>query len=173
MKNHRNDRFLFWRRCECLPVAGSVSGERGNRHSGVMTKAAGVAGICGMVICALVLFYFLRFPEYAAGNGGVPAIVAFERDTIQLGMVKAGIRKEAVFRFTNTGRMPFIIRDVRTSCGCTKVDWDKRPVKAGESGEIGITFESASGGWFSKEVDVYCNVENRVVNLKLYGRVIE
>lgn len=102
-----------------------------------------------------------------------PTTVRFDRDSLQLGFVKYGTSRKAVFRFINTGTSPLIIRDVKSACGCTSVKWDKYPVKPGESGEISIVFDPNSLGRFTKTIKVLCNVKEKVINLKLYGSVIE
>ncbi len=47
---------------------------------------------------------------------------------------------EAKFSFKNVGKTPVTIKDVKTSCGCTSADPDKKTYAPGESGEIAVKF---------------------------------
>jgi hypothetical protein len=47
---------------------------------------------------------------------------------------------ETTYAFKNTGTAPVTIKRVRSSCGCTAADLDKRTYAPGESGEITAKF---------------------------------
>ena len=47
---------------------------------------------------------------------------------------------EATYTFKNAGSQPVSIENVRTSCGCTSADPDKKTYAPGESGEIKVKF---------------------------------
>lgn len=49
----------------------------------------------------------------------------------------------AHYRFTNAGRSPVTIGEIRTSCGCTTTALTKRQYSPGESGEIEARFQLA------------------------------
>jgi hypothetical protein len=55
---------------------------------------------------------------------------------------------EAKFAFKNVGAAPVTIENIRTSCGCTSADPDKKTYAPGESGEIKakFTFGGRIGG---------------------------
>ena len=42
------------------------------------------------------------------------------------------------FKFTNTGDAPLVIVTVSASCGCTKPEFDPKPIAPGDSSEIKI-----------------------------------
>ncbi len=46
----------------------------------------------------------------------------------------------AVFKFTNSGKAPVVITDVRSSCGCTTASLPKKNYAAGESGQVEALF---------------------------------
>ena len=120
------------------------------------------------------IFFFLFQPDYEYRAATAPATtVRFEKDTLHLGTLSYNTKREASFRFTNTGSVPFLIRDIRTSCGCTSVAWEKRPVLPGASGEIKITFQPNSLGFFFKTIEVIANVPGNVIQLKVRGTVTE
>ena len=113
-------------------------------------------------------------PDYEYRLITAPATtVRFEKDTLHLGTLSYNTEREAAFRFTNTGNVPLLIRDIRTTCGCTSVSWDKRPVLPGDSGEIKVIFKPNSLGAFFKTIEVIANIPGNAIPLKIRGQVIE
>lgn len=96
-----------------------------------------------------------------------------ECDSLVLGIVKYNEKREAVFLIKNTGTEPLIIKNVRPSCGCTSVNWDKHPVKPGNTTEISLIFEPNSLGRFIKSVDIFCNIPQQIYQVKIMGQVEE
>ena len=80
-------------------------------------------------------------------------------------------RQECVFRITNTGSSLLMVQDVVTSCGCTKVEYDKHPVPPGESMDLKVKYEAEESGRFTKVVTVYSNAETSPVRLRIKGDV--
>nr|WP_320153936.1 DUF1573 domain-containing protein [uncultured Draconibacterium sp.] len=82
-------------------------------------------------------------------------------------------KREAVysFKFTNPGKSPLVIFDVKTSCGCTVPEWTKKPVKPNDSGEIKIKYEADFPGMFHKEISVYFNGKDSPAKLTIKGQV--
>jgi hypothetical protein len=77
------------------------------------------------------------------------------------------------FQFTNTGKVPLILNDVKASCGCTTPEWTKEPVLPGKSGNIRVTFNPKNRpGSFSKTIQVNSNADLPVVTLVIKGVVI-
>lgn len=79
-----------------------------------------------------------------------------------------------VFKYSNTGNNPLIITNVNASCGCTTPEWTRKPLRAGESGEIKVTFNPANRpGTFNKTITVYSNSENPTILLRISGKVLQ
>jgi hypothetical protein len=79
------------------------------------------------------------------------------------------------FEFTNTGDAPLIIKDVKSSCGCTVPSWPKEPIAPGKSGKIEVKY-NMNPGPIRKTITVQSNAVNHpdgVVALKLKGEVIK
>ena len=95
-----------------------------------------------------------------------PTTIRIEGDTMRYGE-----KKQISFRICNTGEVPLLIRDVRPSCGCTEVRWEKRPVQPGEETLIFVTFEPNSLGRFMKSIEVLCNIERCFCILHIMGTV--
>ena len=59
------------------------------------------------------------------------------------------------FEFTNAGKVPLVIEDVRVSCGCTTPRYDRQPVRPGDRGTIRVTYHpEGRPGAFRKEIVV-------------------
>lgn len=70
---------------------------------------------------------------------------------------------------TNTGNQVLVIQDVTTSCGCTKVEYSKKPVRPGASLELKVIYEAEQAEHFNKAITVYCNAVNSPLRLTVKG----
>ncbi len=79
-----------------------------------------------------------------------------------------------VFKITNKGHKPLVISRVTASCGCTKPEWTKEPIKAGQTGLLKITYNpNGRPGPFYKTITIHSNAEKSRYNLAIKGNVIE
>ncbi len=77
------------------------------------------------------------------------------------------------FLFTNTGKVPLILNDVKASCGCTTPEWTKEPVLPGKTGTIRVSYNPRNRpGSFSKGIQVSSNATSPTVALAIKGVVI-
>jgi hypothetical protein len=79
----------------------------------------------------------------------------------------------AVFEFTNTGKQPLILTDVRTSCGCTVPDWPKNPILPGKKATITVKYDSKNLGVILRQITVISNASVPSVTLTIKGLVKE
>ena len=79
--------------------------------------------------------------------------------------------QEHTFLLTNWGDAPLFINHVATSCGCTRVEYDKHPVPPSGTAEIKVTYEADNTGYFKKAITVHCNTEKSPLILKICGEV--
>ena len=63
----------------------------------------------------------------------------------------------ATFNITNAGKEPVTITLVQPSCGCTSPKYTKEPIKPGEKGEVVLTYDAKTSGFFSKSATVKLN----------------
>ena len=96
-------------------------------------------------------------------------------NTIDYGTVSKnsdnGIR---TFEFTNTGDAPLIIKDVKSSCGCTVPTKPTEPILPGEMGKIDVKY-NMNPGPIRKTITVESNAinyEGGMVPLKIKGTVV-
>jgi Protein of unknown function (DUF1573) len=75
------------------------------------------------------------------------------------------------FVFKNTGKEPLVLKNVRSSCGCTVPEWPKDPIKKGEMGKIKVRYNTGITGNFSKSISVFSNATEKPVILVIKGKV--
>ena len=77
-----------------------------------------------------------------------------------------------VFQIQNTGDAPLVISRVTASCGCTRPEWTKKPIAAGESGELKVTYNpKGRPGPFYKTITIYSNAGKPRYNVAIKGNV--
>lgn len=77
------------------------------------------------------------------------------------------------FEYTNTGKVPLILQNVRATCGCTTPEWTKEPIVPGQQGRIKVIFDPKNRpGPFVKTITVTSNAEPAVHTLTIQGTVI-
>jgi len=123
-----------------------------------------------IILIATILFNAMVFAQ----DG--PKIEFKDKDnTIDYGKVTKeednGLR---VFEFTNTGNQPLLIKDVKSSCGCTVPSFSKDPIMPGKTGKIEVKY-NMNPGPIRKTITVESNavnVDEGRVALKIKGEVI-
>lgn len=100
------------------------------------------------------------------------AKMIFEKDTFFFGKIKEGSVINHKFKFTNTGTVPLLIHDARSTCGCTIPKWPKAPVKPGESGYINVKFNTEKkDGFQDKPVTILANTYPNSTIVHVIGEV--
>ena len=87
------------------------------------------------------------------------------------GNIPLNEKREHVFKLLNTGNKPLVVYDVTTSCGCTKAEYSKEPVRPGETLDLKVIYNAEDKGRFRKSLRVYCNVEDFPLKLMVVGVV--
>ena len=95
--------------------------------------------------------------------------VSINSTVIDFGSFPKEEKQERSFILTNTGNGLLVIQDIVTSCGCTKVEYSKEPVRPGETLEVKVIYEAEQAEHFNKTVTVYCNAENSPLRLAVKG----
>lgn len=77
------------------------------------------------------------------------------------------------FEFTNTGKAPLVIQDVRVTCGCTTPAYTREPVLPGKKGIIKVSYSTIGRvGPIDRKVTVFTNVPDAVYTLAISGEVL-
>ena len=58
-------------------------------------------------------------------------------------------KQENSFVLVNIGNSLLVIQDIVTSCGCTKVEYSKEPVRPGGTLEVKVLYEAEDAGYFN------------------------
>ncbi len=115
----------------------------------------------------------IRSPISADGKTDTVNVakMAFENAVFDFGEVMEGELVKYVFKFKNTGKVPLVINNAHSTCGCTVPEWPKQPIPAGEEGEIKVQFDTkAKHDFQEKPVIISANTypANTTVYLKGY-----
>lgn len=120
------------------------------------------------VILLLLLQYSL------AVMGEEKTNIVFLNRTIDLGVISSEKTPlvSVNFVFSNKGKTPLVIYNVKATCGCTIPTWPKAPIKSGGKNLIKVDFDAKKQkGVFAKTIFVESNSNEDVILLKLKGEV--
>lgn len=93
----------------------------------------------------------------------------FETETIDYGKVALGSEGTRTFEFTNVGDAPLIIKDIKSTCGCTVPKKPEAPIMPGQKGQIEVSYDTKRPGGFSKAITVLSNAKRSRTMLKIKG----
>ena len=97
--------------------------------------------------------------------------MSIDRTEHNFGTFSMAEKQECTFLLANIGKSLLVIHDVTTSCGCTKVEYRKEPVRPGERIELKVSYEAEESGRFIKTVTVHCNAKDSPIRLRIKGIV--
>lgn len=118
-----------------------------------------------IILFIISQFSFLLFSQ---------PIIKFKQKVIDFGDIQSGKVIDLKFEFVNDGDATLIIKNIRTTCGCTVTQIEKREYKPGENGKIPVKFFSQGyNGKIVKTITVITNDKtNQYTRLKITGKVI-
>jgi len=121
---------------------------------------------------AVACWFIISCSQTSGTTGNINgAAIQFETTEHDFGTVPEKGDGTFTFVFKNTGKEPLILKNVRSSCGCTVPEWPKEPVKKGDKGKIRVSYNTRITGSFSKSITVYSNAEGEPVVLHIKGKV--
>ena len=105
--------------------------------------------------------------ERDATVGDFP-VIAFEEEEHDFGSIINGTPVETVFKYTNTGKSPLVVSNIKSSCGCTvPEDWNKNPLAPGESAQFTVKFNGKGANQISKTVTLTTNTEKGTETVRI------
>lgn len=125
----------------------------------------------------ILLMVFLASLSIQAQEKPVAPVVAptdsiiFVSTTHDYGTIVQGADGTCMFTFTNKGKAPIVLNEVKASCGCTVPEWTRTPVAPKQKGTIKVTYNTNNVGAFSKSITVNSNAINNPVVLIIKGVV--
>ncbi|MCC6726393.1 MAG: DUF1573 domain-containing protein [Saprospiraceae bacterium] len=70
------------------------------------------------------------------------AKMVFEETIYDFGEIDEGGVIKHEFKFTNTGKVPLLIQNANSTCGCTVAEWPKELIEPGKGGVIKAEFNT-------------------------------
>jgi len=118
-----------------------------------------------IILFIISQFSFLLFSQ---------PVIKFKQEVIDFGEIQSGKVIDLKFEFVNDGDTTLIIKNIRTTCGCTVTQIEKREYKPGENGKIPVKFFSQGyNGKIVKTLTVITNDKtNQYTRLKITGKII-
>jgi hypothetical protein len=108
-------------------------------------------------------------PAAPAQSGG--PVMTLETITIDYGVIEKGADPIRIFKFTNTGNEPLIIKSAKGSCGCTVPTYPQEPIMPGEISKIEVRYDTQRVGNFTKTVTLTTNEGEATRTLTIKGEV--
>ena len=105
-----------------------------------------------------------------AENPNAP-VIKFDKLVHDYGEIEQNADGNCEFKFTNTGKEPLILSNVRSSCGCTIPVWPRQPILPGQSEVIKVKYDTKRVGIINKSITVYSNATEKTIVLKIKGKV--
>ncbi len=85
--------------------------------------------------------------------------IKFEETTHDFGEIKQNVEVQTLFQFKNTGKVPLVITNASSSCGCTVPEYPKEAIAPGESGAIKVVYNGSGKDAITKTVTLTTNTE--------------
>jgi hypothetical protein len=109
----------------------------------------------------------------SANTGQGTTEISFREYQHDFGKVSEGEKLSYTFTFDNKGKSDLIISSASTTCGCTVPKYDRKPISAGNSGNLEVVFDtSGRNGMQTKTITVKSNAATPVVLLKITAEVV-
>lgn len=97
----------------------------------------------------------------------------FEKSVHDFGLIsEEGGAQSCRFVAVNRGKVPIVIVDVVTTCGCTTPEFSRKPILAGEQTEIEVSYDPYNRpGTFDRQLYLYGPQNKRLGTLTIRGEV--
>lgn len=122
----------------------------------------------------MLLLSILLLPIESGAQTPKGADIEFQTNVIDLGELSQEDDKQIVrLAYTNTGDVPLVVTEVRTSCSCTTVKHDRGKLLPGERAAIIITMDPAKApeGSFYRVLKVYSTASTGVKHITLKAEI--
>ncbi|AOR27416.1 hypothetical protein FORMB_03550 [Formosa sp. Hel1_33_131] len=86
--------------------------------------------------------------------------ISFDKTEYDFGQIMNGTPVETVFSYTNTGKSPLVVTNIKSTCGCTVPQgWSKEPLMPGASSQFTVKFNGKGANKISKTITLTTNTE--------------
>ncbi len=107
-----------------------------------------------------------------AWNANAQKITA-TNEIIDCGSVTYNHPVTVKFDLQNSGYADLQIKNIKTSCGCTTVDFPKGKIAPGSAFTVSATYDARQLGHFIKDIGIYSNAGPKPYYLSIRGAVVE
>ena len=121
-----------------------------------------------MLLLLSIATLLVSSPLYADEPKG--ADIELSEKIVDMGVLAQDDDKQLLrLSYRNTGDVPLVVTEVRTSCSCTTVKYNRKPVMPGEESVINITVDpkKAPKGNFYRVLQVHSTAIGGVQNITL------
>lgn len=95
-------------------------------------------------------------------------VITFDKTEHDFGEIENGTPVETTFKYTNTGKSPLVVSNIKSTCGCTVPQgWSKEPLAPGESSEFTVKFNGKGANKVSKTVNITANTAKGKESVKI------
>ena len=100
-------------------------------------------------------------------------VVTFDKLTHDFGEIQNGTPVETVFTYTNSGRSPLVVTDIKSTCGCTVPQgWSREPLAPGASSQFTVKFNGKGANKVSKTITLTTNTEKGKEQVRISAFII-
>ncbi len=97
--------------------------------------------------------------------------ITFEKTLFDFGEITYDKSASAIFLFTNTGKEQLLIKEVKTSCGCTVTEWERQIILPNQTGKLIVVYDAKNIGRFSSSINVFYNGVDSPKKIFIKGEV--
>ena len=117
---------------------------------------------------AIGLLCLLAFAPLTASAQEITVV----QPVVNVGKTGYQVPVTATFELKNKGSRHLVIDEVRPDCGCTKVEFPRKRIGAGEKFTVSLTYDARMLGHFNKQAALYANGNREPVYLAMEGVVL-
>ena len=86
--------------------------------------------------------------------------ISFDKTELDFGQIMNGTPVETTFSYTNSGKSPLVVSDIKSTCGCTVPQgWSKEPLMPGASSQLSVKLNGKGANKTSKTITLTTNTE--------------
>ncbi len=104
------------------------------------------------------LFMLLAIVTLGVNAQNKGPVMKMDETKHSFGEVTEGEKARHEFHFTNDGKEPLILTNVKASCGCTTPEWPREPIMPGQRAKVTAVYNSKGRpGRFNKSITITSN----------------
>ena len=99
--------------------------------------------------------------------------ITFDKTEHDFGQIMNGTPVETVFSYTNSGKSPLVVTDIKSTCGCTVPQgWNKEPLMPGASSQFTVKFNGKGANKISKTITLTTNTEKGKEQVRISAFIV-